>query len=179
MQQKEVIIEEYNNNWPDMFSELKVVLQNQLEDLAMAVEHVGSTSVPGLAAKPIIDIDVVIDSMDLLPKVIYELNILGYYHEGNKGIENREAFARKNNNVPYSKDRTEKPEHHLYVCNKESNELIRHIKFRNILRMHPTVLDEYARLKKDLAQRYRNNREAYTDGKTSFVEEVLRKYKRE
>ncbi|ETT52149.1 GrpB family protein [Paenibacillus sp. FSL H7-689] len=176
MSEKTIIIEDYNNEWPEMFSDLKSIIEQRLGDLVLRIEHVGSTAVPGLAAKPILDIDVVIDSMDLLPDVIQGLESLGYYHEGNLGVENREAFARKDANVPYSIVKIQKPEHHLYVCNKESKELLRHISFRDALISNPEFVVEYANLKKELAIRYRENRQSYTDGKTEFVNKVLNEY---
>lgn len=176
MVQKPVIIVDYNSEWPNMFSELEMILRRQLGNLAISIEHVGSTSVHGLAAKPIIDIDVVIESFTLLPIVINKLSSLGYLHQGNLGIEDREAFARIDNKVPYNREESEKPEHYLYVCNKLSKELSRHITFRNILRKHPELVTEYTILKTELSEKYKNNREAYTDGKTDFVITVLNEY---
>ncbi|GAV11854.1 GrpB family protein [Paenibacillus sp. NAIST15-1] len=172
-----VIIEDYNDAWPVMFNELKNILGNKLGELALTIEHVGSTSVPGLSAKPILDIDIVIDSMTLLPQVIGKLSELGYFHEGNLGVENREAFARTDDIVPHNEEMNQKPKHHLYVCNKESDALQKHITFRDILRQQPDLVAAYSSLKKELAERFTNNRTAYTDGKTHFVNTVLDKYK--
>lgn len=77
MSKKTIIIEDYNNQWPEMFFDLKSIIEHILGELVLRIEHVGSTAVPGLAAKPILDIDVVIDSMDLLPDVIQGLESLG------------------------------------------------------------------------------------------------------
>lgn len=176
MAAKPVIIEDYNHNWPSMFDELAWILKQHLGNLIMDIEHVGSTSVPGLAAKPIIDLDIVIRSWSLLPEIIDKLSELGYYHEGNLGIENREAFGRKDDKVPYNQDNQPKPEHHLYVCNQESDAFIKHTLFRDILRQHPHLVDEYAELKKKLAIIYRDNRQAYTEGKTQFVNKVMNEY---
>lgn len=173
---KPVIIEDYNDDWPIIFNELREILEKKLGDLALTIEHVGSTSVLGLAAKPIIDLDVVIDSMSIFPQVIIKLSELGYFHEGNLGVKNREAFARRDENVPYSKDMIKKPEHHLYVCVRESDPLIKHITFRDILRKHPHLVREYSMLKKELAEKYKNNRSGYTEGKTEFVQSVMEKY---
>ncbi|WP_342554855.1 GrpB family protein [Paenibacillus sp. FSL R7-0652] len=173
MGDKTIIIEDYNNKWPETFFGLKTIIERRLGDLVLRIEHVGSTAVPGLAAKPILDIDVVIDSMDLLPDVIQGLESLGYVHEGNLGVEDREAFARKDANVPYSILEIPKTEHHLYVCNKESKELVRHISFRDALIRNPGYAVEYGNLKKELAVKYRGNRQSYTDGKSEFVNRVL------
>ncbi|WP_260984509.1 GrpB family protein [Paenibacillus xylanexedens] len=113
--QKPVVLEEYNQEWPKAFDIIKSILSDKLSSLTLRIEHVGSTSVLDLAAKPIIDIDVVIESMDYLPGVIKKLDELGYVHEGDLGIMNREAFARKDVYVPYSSEGDVKHEHHLYV----------------------------------------------------------------
>lgn len=156
-----------------MYSEIKSILQKQLEDLILTIEHVGSTSVPGLAAKPILDIDIVIESMTLLPDVISRLDDLGYFHEGDRGVENREAFGRRDDHVPYSNDSIIKPNHHLYVCSQGSDALNNHLTFRDILRERPDLVKKYAELKKELAEKHKNNRKAYTEGKTEFVHSVI------
>lgn len=156
----------------------RVSFTNELDGLAIRIEHVGSTSVPGLAAKPIIDIDVAIGSMDYLPTVIKKLAVLGYLHEGDLGIKNREAFARRDIYVPYSSEGNVKYEHHLYVCDEESEELSRHIMFRNILKNNPLLASEYANLKIELSNKFTNNRKAYTEGKTEFVARVMNEYTR-
>lgn len=123
------------------------------------------------------DIDIVIDSMMLLPQIIGKLSELGYFHEGNLGVVNREAFARIDDKVPHNKEMNQKPKHHLYVCNKESDALKKHITFRDILRQQPDLVIAYSSLKKELAEKFTNNRTAYTDGKTHFVNTVLDEYK--
>ncbi|SCY79860.1 GrpB domain, predicted nucleotidyltransferase, UPF0157 family [Paenibacillus polysaccharolyticus] len=175
--QQPVVIEEYNEEWPKAFIIIKSILSDKLHGLALLIEHVGSTAVPKLAAKPIIDIDVVIYSMEYLPGVIQKLEELGYIHEGDLGIKNREAFARKDIYVPYSRESDIKYEHHLYVCNIESEELQRHIMFRDILRKHPLLVSEYSNLKIQLSSEFRNNRKAYTEGKTEFVTRIMEEYK--
>ena len=175
--QKPVLIEEYNEKWPKAFKIIESVLSNKLNGLALRIEHVGSTAIPNLVAKPIIDIDVVIESMEDLPEVIKKLDELGYVHEGDLGIKNREAFARKEIYVPYSSEGDVKHEHHLYVCNRESDELKRHIMFRDILRKYPLLVSEYTNLKIQLSSEFKNNRKAYTEGKTEFVMRIMNEYK--
>jgi GrpB-like predicted nucleotidyltransferase (UPF0157 family) len=119
--------------------------------------------VPGLAAKPIIDLDVVIGSPDDLPAVIAELRPLGYRPQGDLGVPGREAF-----NYPPGR-----PPHHLYVCALGHRELARHLAFRDFLRAHPDTARTYATLKRSLASRFRNDRDAYTEAKTTFIEQVL------
>ncbi|WP_433655064.1 GrpB family protein [Nocardia sp. CA-128927] len=158
-----VEIAEYDPQWPITFDELAGELATALGSLALRIEHVGSTAVPGLTAKPIIDIDVVIESWDLLPDVTESLWPLGYQHVGNQGIAQREAFI-----TP-----PDRPAHHLYVCAADSGELDRHVTFRNALRNHPDTARAYAQLKKDNALRFGADRVAYTEAKSVFVEDVL------
>ena len=101
-----VIIEDYDPRWPRIFEILRSRIAAVLNELAIAIEHVGSTAVPGLAAKPIIDIDVLIRSSTDLPAVIRKLAGLGYEHRGHLGVSAREAFRAK----------PEVAQHHLYVC---------------------------------------------------------------
>ncbi len=166
-------IVEYDPQWACAFLELKGAVERVLRDLALAIEHVGSTAVSGLAAKPIIDIDVVIDSRNVLEDVVAALSRVGYYHKGDQGIPGREAFGRSGSDVP--KDRTGRlwASHYLYVCDKDNRELQRHLAFRDFLRSHPAYVQRYAQLKRTLAREHADNREAYTEGKTAFVSEVM------
>lgn len=166
-------IVEYDPQWPKAFCELKGALAGALGDLALAIEHVGSTAVPALAGKPIIDIDVVIGSRKLLEKVIAALALAGYQHQGDKGIPGREAFGRRGSDVPMDGTGRLWPPHHLYVCDKDNPELHRQLAFRDFLRCHPEYVQRYAQLKRALSRQHAGNRDAYTDGKTAFVSEVM------
>ena len=112
----------YDEQWKHDFLQIKAELTIALGQLAIEIEHVGSTSVQGLSAKPIIDIDVVIEDYSRLENVILALGKIGYRHEGDLGIAGREAFKYD------GKEHLRK--HHLYVCPKDSQELKRHIAFR-------------------------------------------------
>jgi len=100
-----VIILAYDPDWPGRFQSLRKRIANVLGDMAAAIEHVGSTAVPDLAAKPIIDIDVLLASETMLAAAIERLARLGYVHRGNLGVPEREAFRAADD-----------PPHHLYVC---------------------------------------------------------------
>ncbi len=160
-----VIIVDYDPHWPDRFEELRAPVVAALGDLVVIVEHVGSTAVPGLAAKPIIDMDVVVPSVSDLPEVIVRLAMLGYVHQGDLGIPGREAFMSP----------AGKPRHHLYVCAVGSDELRRHRSFRDCLLTHPDDARAYGALKKDAALRFAHDRAAYTEAKTRFVEAILQR----
>lgn len=160
-----IIIEDYDPRWPQQFELLRSRIAPTLGTFAAAIHHVGSTAVPGLAAKPVIDIDVLLHSADDLSEVIHRLGTLGYEHRGDLGIPGREAFR------PPAAD----PPHHLYVHGPDSREYTRHLNFRNHLRANPDDARAYERLKRRLAQQYRNDREAYNLAKTEFVETILRR----
>jgi GrpB-like predicted nucleotidyltransferase (UPF0157 family) len=160
-----VIIEEYDSRWPEHFEGLRARIGTALGPLAAAIEHVGSTAVTGLAAKPIIDIDVLLHSGDDLPLAIERLHALGYEHQGDLGIAGREACR-----APASELR-----HHLYVCPPNSRAYLEHLAFRDHLRGHPEDARAYERLKRSLAARFSGDRDAYTLGKTDFIEAILRR----
>lgn len=160
-----VIVVEYDPEWPLVFERLRGRLAESLGTLPVSIEHVGSTSVPGAAAKPIIDIDVVMSSADDLGRAIELLAKVGYRHVGDLGISGREAF-----DSPAGL-----PAHHLYVVVFGGREYVRHVRFRDYLRKHPEAVERYSALKKMLAVRFRDDREAYTEAKAAFVEEMLRK----
>ena len=160
-----VIIVHYDPNWPVVFEELRAPVIAALGDLVVIVEHVGSTAVPGLAAKPIIDMDVVVPSVADIPEAIRRLAFLGYVHRGDLGIPAREAFT-----PPPGK-----PGHHLYVCALGSEELRRHRLFRDYLLTHPDDARAYGALKEAAAVRFAEDRAAYNESKSQFVEAVLQR----
>jgi GrpB-like predicted nucleotidyltransferase (UPF0157 family) len=172
-----ITIVAYNPQWPLLFAELRQVLEAGLGTLALSIEHVGSTAVPGLAAKPIVDLDIVIASSDCLSDAIRALALLGYVHEGDLGVAGREVFARQGQDVPWDGTGRPWPQHHLYVCARDSAELARHVAFRDYLRQHSEVAAAYVQLKGQLAQQFSHDREAYTQGKRGFIEAILRRAK--
>ena len=145
MSKKHVVVEPYNIAWKQDFQNIKAELEDALGDLTLSIEHVRSTSVEGLSAKPIIDIDVVIQNVELLGAVIIALQKIGYTHEGDLGIPGREAFKYQ------GKEHLRK--HHLYVCAKDSDELSRHIGFRDYLRKHPEAVAWAAKSGRDAAEK--------------------------
>jgi GrpB-like predicted nucleotidyltransferase (UPF0157 family) len=158
-----VVIADYDPSWPFVFAQLRGRLAATLSPFAVAIEHVGSTAVPGLAAKPIIDLDVVIADRADLPAVLQRLHPLGYRHEGDLGVPGREAFT-----TPAGA-----PPHHLYVCAIRTAALDRHLAFRDALRADAAAADAYSDLKRTLAARLGHDRIAYTEAKSAFVERVL------
>lgn len=160
-----VLVVDYDPSWPDKFEELRRAVWPAVRDVALAIEHVGSTAVAGLAAKPIIDMDVVVAARDRMPEAIARLGVLGYVHRGNLGIEDREAFTAP---VP-------SPAHHLYVCLQGSAALANHLALRDFLRRDRAAAAEYGRIKKQLAARFPTDMASYIAGKTDYILAVLRR----
>ena len=154
---------DYDPTWPTAFEAVRAHVWSVVADVAITVEHVGSTSVPGLAAKPVIDITVVVPRVTDVPAAIDRLAALGYVHRGNLGVEGREAFQ-----APDSM-----PRRHLYLCPSDSLALRNHLVVREHLRAHPEVARQYGELKKRLAAQYPEEIDKYTEGKTDAIVRIL------
>ena len=167
MQTKGVIVVPYDPKWKDDFEEIKKDLAAAIGDLNVCIEHVGSTSVEGLAAKPIIDIDVLLPDVSDFSAVAERLASIGYYHVGDQGVLDREVF--KYENKPHLR------KHHLYVCPPQSAEYHRHVTFRDYLRTHPEAVLEYGKVKTEGAKRFPNDMDSYMAFKAPIVEAIYRK----
>ena len=159
-----IVVLEYDPRWPLFFEQIRALLWPAVQDVATAIEHVGSTSVPGLAAKPIIDIDIVIPPQQPIQPMITRLAPLGYTHLGPLGIVGRDAFRQEN----------ELPKHNLYVCPADSVGLRNHLAVRDYLRTHPEAVQAYGALKVGLASTFTHDIDRYVDGKTDFILSILR-----
>lgn len=159
-----IVVVDYDPAWPALFESLRSRIWPAVSDFALALEHVGSTSVPGLAAKPIIDICIVLESERDVHRAIDRLAVLGYVHLGNLGIEGREAFRRPD---PV-------PAHNLYVCPRGSLGLVNPLAVRDYLRTHPDTVRAYGELKKRLAAQFPTDIDSYVDGKTDLILSILR-----
>ncbi|GGE98479.1 GrpB family protein [Flavobacterium limi] len=156
----------YNSAWAEEFKRIKSELLAHIKDMVLTIEHVGSTSVAGLHAKPIIDIDIVIEN-DMFLIVKQKLKEIGYKHVGDLGIKGREAFSYKN--------KIHLMEHHLYVCDENSNELKRHLTFRDYLRKHAHEREKYARIKIEMAKKFPHDIDQYLLGKQSVILDIYKK----
>lgn len=153
MRTQKIIVQPYDRAWKMAFEDIRQELEMSLGGLIICIEHVGSTAVEGLSAKPCIDVDVVIKDYTIFAAVVEKLAGIGYFHEGDLGIEGREAFGYT------GKDHLMK--HHLYVCPQNSRELHRHITFRDFLRQHPEVAQKYGQVKETAAQLFPENIDGY------------------
>ena len=159
-----IVVVDYDPAWPVLFESLRARILPVVADIAVAIEHIGSTSVPGLAAKPIVDLVVVVP-IDQVATAIGRLAGLGYAHKGDLGVPGREAFA----NPP------DTPRHHLYVCPVGNTGLANPLAVRDYLRAHPDAAREYADLKRELAVRFADDVDGYVEGKSAFILGVLGK----
>lgn len=168
----EVEIVDYDARWPAMFTEEAALLRAVLDpSLILGVEHFGSTAIPGLAAKPIIDILVAVRSLaEARTKVVEPLQRIGYVFWAENPKTDRMFFVK--GMPPYGEHRT----HHVHIS-EPTAELWSGLPFRNYLRAHPEEAQRYERLKRNLAIQHRTDREAYTNAKASYVEEILAKAK--
>ncbi len=154
----------YDINWKTDFEKIKAEVENALGKLIVAVEHVGSTSVEGMSAKPCIDIDVVIKDYSVFSAVVSHLAEIGYIHEGDLGIKDRHAFR-------YS-DKPHLQTHQLYVCPLDSRELHRHLTFRDYLRNNPEAVKKYSRVKETSARLFPDDIDKYIEYKTPVIQEL-------
>ena len=151
---------DYDPAWPAEFERLKARLVSVLGDVIVDVQHVGSTAVPGLAAKPVVDLYAVVLDIE---RATDRLGQLGYVEEGELGVPGRLGFA-----WPKGEKR-----HHLYLCAPNDAGLAAVVRFRDYMRADSDKALEYAELKRELAVRHREDRDAYADGKSAFIERVL------
>jgi GrpB-like predicted nucleotidyltransferase (UPF0157 family) len=167
------VLSTYDKKWPQLFNEISGFLKSHLKH-HVRIEHIGSTAIPGMIAKAIIDIDIEISNEYEFKKVKKELEAIGYTHEGNFGIEDREAFTRSGSR----KSILDNISHHLYVCTSESQEYKNHIKFRNQLSKNPDLVRQYNYIKKEIIKNVGEmNRQGYVDMKAEkykyFFEHVI------
>ena len=162
-----LIVVPYDPNWKTEFERIRDYLVEQIGDLVLEIKHVGSTSVPGLCAKPIIDIVAVMESYDVFPEIVSRLEKVGYNHVGDQGIKEREVFKRL---IP-----DDFMDYHFYVCPKDSEENRRQTIFRNALLADKETADEYGKLKMRLVAEANGDRALYTDSKTNFILGVVNK----
>jgi len=168
-------IEPYNPNWKTEFENIRQVIETELGDLnpQIEIQHVGSTSISGLFAKPILDIDIIIENKNLLSDIARRLEKIGYKSKGEQGIAGRFAFRQTSGFTPLTATKNKWQSHHLYVCYADSLALKNHILFRDILRKDKDLSEKYSELKKSLTDNLKITREEYTTRKTDFIISVL------
>ena len=161
-------IVEYDPNWPVLFEQEKQRILSLLGTVIIDLQHFGSTSIPGLAAKPILDLLGAVWTLDDIPSCTQPLRTLGYedasVYLGGWIIEDRRLFCKG----PYNEGT-----HHLHLVQSGSDTWAQNLQFRDYLRAHPESVAEYIQLKAQLANRYQNDIDGYTDGKTAFIRAIM------
>ena len=157
-----VKLEPYNAQWAKLFEAERLRLKAVLGD-DVDVQHIGSTAVPGLQAKPILDTGIGVEDFDAAFAFVEPLEALGYTFRGEHGIPRRHYFVKGPDD-----NRT----HHLHMLERTHSQWHDMLFFRDYLRTHPEVAAEYQTLKEQLAEQFPKDREAYTDGKHAFVQDI-------
>jgi GrpB-like predicted nucleotidyltransferase (UPF0157 family) len=167
----EIIVSDYDRDWPEWFEAVCDRIWPAVEELALRIEHVGSTAVAGLAAKPIIDLDVVVESESELGPVIAALEAIGYVWRGDLGIAGREAFD------PPPGDRL--PPHHLYLVVENNKAHVDHWLLADVLRSDPEAREQYAAIKRQSAALAEGDIDLYLAHKAGFIAGLLTKARAE
>ncbi|MDU5144223.1 MAG: GrpB family protein [Paenibacillus dendritiformis] len=158
-----VIVTEYNEQWDNMFLDEAQKIEEIFADELLDIHHIGSTSVPGLKAKPIIDMMPVVKDIEKMDSFYEKMEGLGYESMGEFGMPGRRYFRKGGDN------RT----HQVHVFQADNKEDIqRHLAVRDYLRTHPEAVKQYGDLKEKLANQFPKDIEAYMDGKDTFVKEL-------
>ena len=163
----EVVIAAYDPSWPEVFAGEAKAIRQALGNVLVGIEHVGSTAIPGLASKPVIDIVASVTSLAAGTALVPALEALGYDCRGENGIPGR-LFFRKGL-IEFKRT------HHLHLVEAGHEQWESMLAFRDYLRSHPGNARRYEELKRTLAVKFRDNRSAYTNGKADFVQAVLAK----
>jgi GrpB-like predicted nucleotidyltransferase (UPF0157 family) len=161
----DIVVSDYDPAWPDWFDDLHRRVWPAVQDVALRIDHVGSTSVPGLAAKPIIDMDIVVAGRDDVRPVIDRLASIGYRWRGDLGVAGREAFREPDDEAL--------PAHHLYLVVENNKAHLDHWLLRDRLRSDPDARERYAALKRRNVELADRDMDVYVAAKAGLVAELL------
>lgn len=156
----------HSSEWAKLFEQEKKLLLGKFPEVILEIQHGGSTAIPTIPAKPIIDMFAVVPSLQAGEAIRRDLEGLGYEYRGPDGVAER---------VLYVKGTPEMRTHHLQLVERTSNEWKNHILIREYFLKHPEVAQEYAALKMSLAEKYPEDRKAYSHGKDAFIKSVIQK----
>lgn len=165
---RSVEINKYDLKWPELFEQEAILIKNICSDLVKEIYHIGSTAIPGMSAKPVIDMLLVCENVDDIDLISKQLLALGYQYIRRSIIPFRIFFSRKeHSHISF----------HLHIMERGDPQINRHIHFRDYLIVHPDESEKYKKLKLDLAEKYKNNLLAYVRGKDHLVQEIDAKAK--
>ncbi len=152
----------YDESWATIYRDEDKLLRDALGNTILEMHHIGSTAIPGMWAKPVVDILVVVRNLDEVDSRNKRMALAGYEAKGEFGIRGRRFFIKGG----------DKRSHHVHVFLKGSPEIKRHLDFRDFMIAHPESAARYAELKRSLAARFRTDIDAYCDGKDSFIKAI-------
>ncbi|CAM4031000.1 GrpB family protein [Mesobacillus zeae] len=158
---RKVEISPHKEEWFMMFQEESDKIKDVLGDVILNVYHIGSTAIPNINAKPIIDIMVEVANISKVDKFNDKMEQLGYDAHGEYGISNRRFFSKGNNRT-----------HHVHIFEQGNDEIARHITFRDYLIAHPKEAQKYSQLKQSLAEKFPTNIEKYIEGKNDYIKSI-------
>lgn len=165
-----VELEEYNSSWKTDYINEEKILKGILKDKIIEIHHIGSTSIDGLKAKPVIDILIVIKSLDEIPEIEKLLTKYDYENRGQQGVSDRYFFA---------KGPEEARSHYVHFTEPGSNTYYNQVYFKRYLLEHPIYIKKYCELKEELAKKYSNERPKYTQEKNEFITNIINLAKEE
>ena len=154
----------YRNEWPALFDSEKKILLSAIGNHVIDIQHVGSTSIPGMRAKPILDLGIAVDEFENARTCIEPLTDIGYSFRGEHGIPRRHYFTKGDPTT-----------HHIHMVEEYSDEWTKLIRFRDLLRADPKTAEDYRSLKLDLWERLSGDRKAYQAAKAAFIGKVLQR----
>ncbi len=164
-----IILKEYDPNWAVLFKGEAQKIKQALGDNLMTVHHIGSTAIPGIYAKPVIDMIPVVRDIEKVDNYNQSMESLGYEVRGEFGMSGRRFFVKA----------LDEPTFNAHVWQQGSPQIERHVQFRDYMIAHPQDAQAYSDLKRDLAEKYPHDIEGYCSGKDDFVQEIDRQAKEE
>lgn len=165
-----VRLEEYDSNWAEEYQKEKDKLDKLIGEYILKIEHVGSTAIPGLKAKPIIDIAVIVEKLKNDNEYIPILKQAGYEYRDDNGIKGEHLFKKVKNNMTT---------HFIHVIEKDSARWQNYYLFKQYLLKHKEEIENYKKLKERLEIKYQNDRESYTKEKDIYITKIIENMRRE
>jgi GrpB-like predicted nucleotidyltransferase (UPF0157 family) len=164
---REIILVPYSKKWPKLYEAEKILLTGILGDLILDVQHFGSTSIKGMPAKPIIDIMIIVNNIEMVDSFNEKMEANGYTVKGENGIPGRRYFQK------FNPDRSGNHTHHVHIFQKKNQEIRDELIFRDYLRIDREAFKEYENVKKEASKKFRDSPLDYTNAKTSCVMRIM------
>lgn len=165
-----VVLEKYNSKWKEEYKKEEKLLKKVLANEIIEIHHIGSTSIEGLMAKPVIDILIVVKSLNKIPEIEKKLKPYNYENRGQQGVPDRYFFAKGNE---------DERSHYIHFVEPKSETYYNQIYFKKFLLDHPKYIKKYCTLKQKLAEKYATERSKYTAGKSEFITNIINLAKEE